>query len=407
MDLQLPISGAGIEDEQRAFADAVRGWADRELIARRGTLREDYDALLRPALRGLLLELGLQAHLWPEAQGGDGQRPEEAAMTLALALEQVGRGDVGVGFVAACQLATAAAIRGGERSAALAPLLCPSGGEAIVAPVLPTLELGPPGPTGGQGRPWGRPAQATARADGERWIVDGEDTRPLGCGQDAALLAVLCRLEPAGSAGLLLVPADAAGVRRGAPIRQTGLAAARNCLVTFRGVVVPGAQLALEGEARGLRTWLALFLAALSSGALLSGLEILGDWAESRVIKGRGQRFVDNSLVAELMAALIQRSTLVRLVVRDLARVLGQPGEHGAADTAPVSLAALGAAQQVARWAGEGLSRAMELMGSAGYATEWNLERHWRDTRTLRSLLGSPTLDRLELAACCFGHGGH
>jgi alkylation response protein AidB-like acyl-CoA dehydrogenase len=47
----------------------------------------------------------------------------------------------------------------------------------------------------------------------------------------------------------------------------------------------------------------------------------------------------------------------------------------------------------------------MELMGSAGYATEWNLERYWRDIKTLHGHLGSEVLDRLEIARHCFGHG--
>jgi len=389
----LPIASDRIGDEQGAFADAVRQWAEREVMARRQALREDYDGLLRPALRGLLEGLGLKAHLWPERAGGDGQSPRSAALTLALGLEQVGRADTGVGFVAAAGLAVAAAIVDGTdeaRAAELAPVFL--GADALVAPVLGSL--------GARGDelllPDGRSLQATARRDGVGVVVDGKDVRPLCCGFDAGLYAVLCRIE--GGVGLALVPGETDGIRRGELVRQTGLAACRNARVAFAGA---RGLLAAEGEGvyRAIRTWLCLGLSALCSGALLAACEILEGWAESRVIKGRGQRFVDNPLVAEVMAGLVQRTTLLRLAVRDLARTLAdRTGEQEL-------LTALAVAHHAAATADDGLGRTMELMGSAGYATEWNLERYWRDVKTLHGLLGSEVLDRLELARGCFSHG--
>jgi acyl-CoA dehydrogenase len=398
MTYLLPVANDRIGDEQGAFADTVQKWAEREVMARRQTLREDYDKLLRPALGGLLQELGLQGHLWPESAGGDGETPRSASMTLALALEQVGRADTGIGFVAASGLAVAATIVDGAdevRAAELAGSFM--GGEAtLVAPVLGCLESRDDGLL----LPDGRSLQATARRDGEQIVLDGKDVRPLCCGLDARLYAVLCRLE--GGVGLLLVPGESAGIRRGEQTLQTGLAACRNAPVTFSDVRVPAGLLAVEGDAvyGALRTWLCLGLSAVCSGALLATCEILEDWAESRVIKGRGQRFVDNPLVAEVMAGVVQRTTLTRMAVRDLARTLtvtDQPGQS--------LLTALTVAHHAATTADEGLGRTMELMGSAGYATEWNLERYWRDIKTLHGHLGSEVLDRLEIARHCFGHG--
>jgi len=439
MEHLLPINNEGIGDEELAFAASVRTWAEREVISRRQSLRGDlqsgaadrqFDLLLRPALRSLMLDLGLQTHLWP----GDGQSPPEAAMTLALALEQVGRADAGLGFVATSYLATAAAAVGRLSLADVASLLCPAGDEAIVALVLPSLSQDEGrGPFVRSAHPPHRTTiggwrlQAWARLEGGDYVVQGQNVQPLGSGQDATLFAVLCQLDGDGLSapptrptgpqlrssrpdgalrdeaaqfGLLLVPADAAGVRRGAAIRRTGLAAARNAPVSFEAA---GARLALEGPEghNALRTWLCLGMAATCSGALLAGLEILEGWAESRVIKGRGQRFVDNSLVAALMAEQVERATLARLALRDLARLMSRAGRQG---DEPVLLTALTIAHHVAAQAAAGLGHAMELMGSAGYATEWNLERCWRDVRTLQALIGSPVLHRLELARHCFGH---
>ena len=34
------------------------------------------------------------------------------------------------------------------------------------------------------------------------------------------------------------------------------------------------------------------------------------------------------------------------------------------------------------------INRGMELMASAGYAREWHAEKHWRDVKTIQSMLG-------------------
>ena len=50
------------------------------------------------------------------------------------------------------------------------------------------------------------------------------------------------------------------------------------------------------------------------------------------------------------------------------------------------------------------LDRGMELMASAGYATEWNLERFWRDVKTVEALL-LPVQARVHMARHYFGPG--
>ena len=42
-------------------------------------------------------------------------------------------------------------------------------------------------------------------------------------------------------------------------------------------------------------------------------------------------------------------------------------------------------------------------MGSAGYATEWNIERYWRDVKTLRTYLGPETHGSVTMARHYFG----
>jgi alkylation response protein AidB-like acyl-CoA dehydrogenase len=40
----------------------------------------------------------------------------------------------------------------------------------------------------------------------------------------------------------------------------------------------------------------------------------------------------------------------------------------------------------------------MELMASAGYAKEWQLERYWRDVKTVQCYLGAAELAKHDYA---------
>ena len=43
------------------------------------------------------------------------------------------------------------------------------------------------------------------------------------------------------------------------------------------------------------------------------------------------------------------------------------------------------------------VDRSLELMDSAGYSKEWYIEEHWRDIRTIRSIIGGIFPSYLEI----------
>jgi len=404
----FPVPGQGIEEEHLAFARSVRQWAEREVISRRRELGEDYERLLLPALRTLLLELGLQRHCWPETLGGDGPDPPGAAMIHALALEQVGRADSGLGLIMASVMALAAATapaaaQDEELKTLLASLFCEQEQELICALVLPLLARGPCPP---ELQYRGRRLQGEARLEkGGQYTIEGVEMRPLCGGSTAHLFGVVCHVAGSGEPGLFIIPGDHQGIQRGRLIRQTGLAAARNAALAMKGTRVPAGYLVCAGAQalRGLLSWLYLYTSAVGVGALLAAHEILADWVENRIIKGRGQLLRDNPLAASLMADLAQRTCLARLLELDLARLLGDPAQPGDPAGDKLYITASTVVRHVLGSAEEGLNHAMELMGSAGYAREWNLERYWRDIKTLQVLLGSEALQRMEVAEHFYG----
>ncbi len=143
------------------------------------------------------------------------------------------------------------------------------------------------------------------------------------------------------------------------------------------------------------------------------------------MIKGKGQRFKDNPLVGASLGDVGGESAASRLLLYGLARQLeiGQgsgagagggvgvgagfagnagPGAGFAGSAAGLATAST-VARRVLRSAMDALDWTMELMASAGYATEWQLERYWRDVKTLSAATGLETAGRLDQARHYFG----
>jgi len=392
---RIAVRGEWLGEVERALAASVAQWAEREVTGRRLELGEDCDALLAPARRSLLLELGLQAAPWPEEVGGLGMELPGGALALVGAIEQVGRADIGLALQLAVVGAFAAGIsRDPGAVQRLAPLFCEGGDPTIPTLILPTL--------GGSidGAPAtddGRQPQARGREDGSDWLLDAAAAHPIHSGVDAGLFGVVC--DTGDGLGFFVVPADAPGVGIGEPIRSVGLAACHNAPVDLDAVRVPAEARIADGEGvyRAVRSWLEALSAAACVGGLLSAVDILDDWAESRVIKGRGQPFKANALTASTMGEVAVCAQVCRTLVYDLAAALARSGDGGAgAATCSVHSTVQALAQR-------GLDVTMELMGSAGYAREWQLERIWRDVKAIGTLLGPDVLARLQVARHTFG----
>jgi alkylation response protein AidB-like acyl-CoA dehydrogenase len=399
---RFPVPAEWFDDEASMFADSVGRWADREVIDARLTRREEGEALYAGALQTLMEDVGLGELLWPEE--GDGEEAAAGAVLMAAVLEQAGRADVGLGVALASTWALRRFIPAGLASelgarGGLAALVLPGyggqrAGEAPRSARAARAERGHPGAAF-----HGLRAQVTATADGEGWRLSSRAARPLVAGAGAALFGVVCEVDDAPA--IMAVPGEAKGLRRGEALLQTGLLACPNADLELRRVAAPAAARVASGVQayHALRSWLYLGAAAVASGALLATWRILDDWADARVIKGRGQPFKDNPLVASLLGDLGERVAVTRLLVYALARQLDTAG----AGAEPILAQATACARTALRNAMDGLDGGMELMASAGYATEWSLERYWRDVQTLSTQLLLETAGRADLARAHFG----
>lgn len=398
MDYQeiFPVPVEWLQDVDRSMASTVAGWADAEVMAGRLEHKEDNESLLAPAMRKLLIDIGLQAMLWPDELGGGGLSTPDAAMTLASVLEQVGRADTGIGFLLANTFALQSAFavephRDGALLEGMAPVVC--GDEVVIGSlVLPYYS----GESSAQF--FGLPYQASASSDGEGVGLSAKGARPQCSGANASVFGIACAVE--GNPALVLVPSGSKGLSAGQPITKAGLAASLNADIALDNVRMPAAHVVLTGVERLRETlsWYYTFCSAVTAGSLLAVYEILKEWGDTRVIKGKGQVFKENPLVASLMGEIGMRIGTSRILTYNAARMVSAPDVYGPAGSPAIAATAVSTFKQVTRMAMEAMDNTMELMGSAGYATEWNLERYWRDVMTLQSYVSPETVTQTDMA---------
>ncbi|MDI6830715.1 MAG: acyl-CoA dehydrogenase family protein [Actinomycetota bacterium] len=395
----IPFPRNRLDKADLDLASTLQAMVEKEIVDKRLELKEDFERLLAPSLAKIMLDIGLQKMFWPEEHGGEGHNSPSAAYTVAAALEQVGWADTGLAFLAAHSLALQAAMtlegaRNEEACAAFAPRFCSGERPLVVSFILPAFaeEEGTP--------EWrGKGFQAAAEKTGDAWRVRGSMIRPTCSALDADLFGAWCAVEGE-EAAFILIPGDTPGIRRGPELKKTGLAASRNADLVSLEVTVPGAHCIWRGDQGTFRllSWYYLGVAAAASGALLANYEIIREWGDNRVIKGKDHIFKDNPLTAALMGEVAKETGVVRLLAYELAGMLAEPDAYGGDGSQALYTAALMLAHQACASAEYTINRTMELMASAGYAKEWQLERYWRDVKTLQCHLGAYELAKHDFA---------
>lgn len=398
----IPFPQDKVEETDLSLAKSLKEWAEAEVISKRLEYREDYEKLLKPALKKLLVDIEMQKLLWPEKYGGIEHNTPEVALTLTLALEQIGRADTGIGFVTASTFALCSTIAlksnlNKKLCKEFAPLFCAAEEPVISSLVLPAYGVENSDPAT-EFR--GKYLQARARKSGKGWIISGEGIRPVNSGGDAALFGVFCSIDGDNEPAFFIIPANNPGVRKGDAFLKTGLAASKNAELVFDDVKVGANNLVFRGEApyRRMLSWLYMGVGAVTVGSLFSAYEIIREWGDTRVIKGKGSIFKENPLTASLMAEVSHEILLSRLLTHQLAQMLANPESSREAGDERLYISALSISTHVTRAAEKAINNIMELMGSAGYATEWNLERYWRDVKTMQVHLGNWELNKMDLA---------
>ncbi len=374
-----------MDEESLSVVRLLRQWADKEIVSKRMEYREGYDRLFAEKRKKLSMDIGLQKLAIPSDLGGFGwNSPAKAPALLTLACE-TGRADASMGFLSAATWALSLAAGAHDNGEGRCSILAGISADETVR--TPALILTGPGFTGMQ-TPlfFGRSILVSARQSEDGFTLNGKGLRPLVAGGMADLFCVVCAKGDS-TPCLAIVPGDAQGVKRGSPILMTGLNACGNAQIDLYDAPVPGDGV-LEGEETiaGLYAWLNLLLAGVGVGAATNFFELLADWSDHRVIKG-GTTLKENPLCASVLADVAEEIAVAKLLLYDLAGIMAAQAGSWRSDMGRTFAYAGMIGLRAVRGALRAMDRGMELMGSAGYAKEWHVEKHWRDVKTIGSLL--------------------
>jgi alkylation response protein AidB-like acyl-CoA dehydrogenase len=375
-----------VDEESKRVIHLVRQWADKEIISKRQEYRENYQTLFIEKRKSLNLTIGLQRLTLPEEYGGFGWNSPANAPGVVSILTEIGRADAAIGVVSAVEYTIFAAI---SMEPHLDKSLCDILAPIYCADKLKTPSLILPGAGKvGQETPLflGRSILARIEPDGEGYAINGKDIRPINSGAIADLFCVVCA-DKLGKPYLALGPSDDSNVVRGKTLLETGLNASANADVSFNNVKIPKFfVIARDGVVEEIYTWLNLLLGGVSVGAAMNFFEMVGEWSETRTIKG-GYMMKENPLCASVLADVADEVFTARLLLYNLAHIMSKPDDWGYCGSQRVYTFSQIIGSQVQQKVMRAINRGLELMGSAGYSKEWHVEKHWRDVKTIQSYL--------------------
>ncbi len=397
-----------VSDFLNEMGKVLRRWGEERYVPIRQEVDEDWreHKLITPLMKEVLVDLGINAAFFPAEVGGT-EMPEPMALS-AIMCEELARIDSGFTTACICSIWGMIPIllephRNMTLLREFGPKFC---GEDLYVGSLVMTE-----PAGGAdienvGRMHGKTIQTHASLQGDEWVINGHKIWSTNSGHVGDLFTVVCTTErgstnPADFA-LILVPADAEGVSVGNPYLKAGMSADQNTDIWFEDVRVPR-RYRLHGPGNDLKYFTrAITMGNIASAAMCIGVmkgvyEIIKKWTTERVVAGKPLK--EHSMVANMLseiATLIEAtSAWMWVYIRELdhPEISGwQPWDER------FELKSRGLALFASNAVERACNRAMDFMGSYGYSREFDIEKHWRDSKMIGLWMGGKGLKTLENA---------
>jgi len=375
MDFQLT-------DEQRQVRDLCREFADKALKpnARRWDAEHQFP---REAVKQLA-EMGLLAVAIPPQWGGAGMDN----VSYALAMEEISRGCAGTGVIMSV-----------NNSLYCDPLLkfgTDEQKERFLAPFARGEKLGAFALTEPMSGSDAAEMRTLAEKRGAEYVLSGSKNFITNGPQADVMLvfAMTDRAKKHKGISAFLVPTDAAGFTRGKPDEKVGIRASGSCTVFFEGCTIPEKQ-RLGGEGDGFKIAMATLdggrigIAAQALGIARAALEEATAYAKER--KAFGQPISQFQAIQFMLADMATELDAARLLTLRAA-ALKDRGVRHSAESAMAKLFASEMCERVT-------SKAIQIHGGYGYVKEYDVERHWRDSRITEIYEGTSEIQRLVIAA--------
>jgi alkylation response protein AidB-like acyl-CoA dehydrogenase len=389
-------------DQDRMIVQMIRQFVDKEIMPVRDKIDEDVDHVLINSILTKLSDLGVFKVQAP-ADGSEGEGPGTSLVTSCAVLEEMSRGDAGIGIVTGINgWALAGAVMAGnkevldlfesmgeEKTPALAcfAMTEPSGGCDVEN--LPAMK--------------GRTIQTRAVLDGDEWVINGGKRFPSSAGV-SSLYCVVCQTDiEQGEDGIALIyiPADAKGLTFGKFEVKAGMQSDRNADIFFDNVRVPKSYRAGgPGEdAQYLKTNLVVgrvVSAASAVGCARGCFEEVLRYTGERVVEGKPIR--EHSIAAGMLAEMATGIEVARAHYLQVAYMISNPDEFGPPHSDKMLCHASISKNYATEMAIEVTNKAMELMGSYGYIRDYHVEKYWRDVKEIQLWLGGAQLGRFDIA---------
>ena len=374
-----------LSDEQREIQALAREFARAEIEP--NASQWDREHRFPRELLGKLAELGLMGVCIPEEYGGAGAD----FLSYILVLEELSRGDAGVGVTVAVHTSAATLpilVFGTDeqRSRFVPPL---ARGEAVGA-----FALTEPGSGSDAGS-----LRTRAESDGDGWRITGSK-QWITNGSFGGTVVLFARTDPAtaGARGVSCFVLDGEHVRVTREEEKLGLNSSATVDLVIEGVVV-GRDRLLHEEGHGFRVAMSTLdggrigIAAQALGIAQAAFDVARAYALEREQFGR--RIGDFQAIQWKLADMATEIDAARLLVYRAAWLK----QSGRPHTAEGAKAKLFASEMARRQTAE----AIQILGGYGYTKEFPVERYYRDAKVTEIYEGTSEIQRLVIARQILG----
>jgi len=389
-----------LSPSDRLLLNSTRDFVEEQIMPVRRELVESTRSgyKLVEEMQEKLLPLGLQGGFLPEEDGGMGLT---SALTTALLAEEIGRGDASLfASLAGGLLAMRPAIAAGNRAVTehFAPRFLqedevymgcfavtePGIGSDIENPDLKGTIIG-----------------TRAGLDGGKWSLNGTKAWAVNAGL-AGVYCVACSTDPSlGDEGIALVYVEtpAEGFRFLAWEDTAGMRGSRQGGFELKNVRVPeGWRASGPGRDAALlrdnQAFARLITAAMAIGAAQGAFDEVLAFTTDRIAAGKPIR--QHTVCAAILADIAIAIQVGRDAYVSAAYQYDRPDSYGEGSSVHTLSRASAVKVYCCDAAIQATNKAMELMGSYGYVTDYYVEKYWRDARTLQLWEGGAHLARLD-----------
>ena len=367
-----------LTEEQQAVREMVRDFAESEIRPIAQRIDETHEFPHENVKK--MAELGLLGMFVPENYGGAGMD----YVSYVIAIEELSRACASHGVIASVNNSLVcypllAYANEAQKQKYLVPL---AKGERLGAYCLTEPNAGSNAAN----------QQATAKLDGEHWVLNGAKVFITNAGPADVLIVYAATDKSLGPRGIsaFIVESGTPGVKKGKLEKKLGIHASDTREIHFENARVPKEN--LFGEPNKGYT---VALATLGGGRIGIAAQALGiaqasvKYANERVQFDR--KIGEFDAIRTMLADSAIELDTARLLVYRAAWLRDQNRPH----VKEASLAKWHASEAATRCA----NLAIQVHGGYGYLSEFNVERYWRDARICEIYEGTTEVQKLVVAA--------